>query len=62
MKRVKFSRVRGSMRTSTVHYQKSLLGGRKNRRGGEGKGKNANGNREPFYFPPPTPFGAYYES
>ena len=39
MKCVKFSRVKGSMRTSTVHYQKSLLGGRKNRRGGEGKGK-----------------------
>ena len=39
MKRVKFSRVRGSMRTSTVHYQKSLLGGHKNRLGGEGKGK-----------------------
>ena len=41
------------MRTSTLHYQKSLLGGRKNSRGGEAKGKNANGNREPFYFLPP---------
>ena len=37
MKRAKFSRVRGSMRTRTVHCQKSQLSGRKNGRGGEGK-------------------------
>ena len=41
------------MRTSTIHYQKSLLSGRKNRRGREGRAQNANGNREPFYSPHP---------
>ena len=52
MKRVKFSRVRGSMRTGTVHYQKSLLSGRKTGRGGEGKKRK----QRNLLFPSPNPF------
>ena len=53
MKRVKFSRVRGSMRTSTVHYKKSLLSERKNGRGGEGGGKRKRKQKPSISLPQP---------